>query len=270
MSMVLTRGHTQWDSSGPESRSRLTGFPGRPALLLSILLLCATASAQNASLPAPVTDIEPTVVSIDEYYDPLESFNRRVFGFNDFIYRHALIPLSVGYQKLVPAPARRSLLAAFRNLREPLNALYHGAQGEFKPAGNNLMRFAVNSTVGLLGLFDPAAAWMEIPAEPSSLNETLMWHGAAQGPFIVLPVFGASDLRSGLARITESYFHPVSFVTESPDTSALIAFDGFQLYAPAASSYSDITRESEDPYLYLRNLYLQGVARDQEVLDERE
>lgn len=241
------------------------------AILATVLFWLGSSAvcAQEPMLPSPVNDIEPTVVGIEEYYDPLESLNRRIFGFNDFIYRNALIPLSAGYQRVVPAPARSSLLSAFRNIQEPFNAVYHTAQGKFSPAGNNILRFAINSTIGLLGLFDPAEAWLNMEPAPSSLNETLMIYGVDQGAYVVLPFFGSSDIRGGLSQFTGSYFHPVSFVTNNPETTALISFDAFQLYAPAAESYIGITEGSEDPYLYLRNQYLQGVARDQDVIDER-
>lgn len=255
---------------------RLSAHPivraARAEAILAIVLFWLGSTvvlAQEPMLPSPVNDIEPTVVGSEEYYDPLEPLNRRIFRFNDFIYRNALIPLSAGYQRVVPAPARSSLLSAFRNIQEPFNAFYNTAQGEFRPAGSNILRFAINSTIGLLGLFDPAEAWLNIESAPNSLNETLMAYGVDQGAYLTLPFFGSSDIRSGLSQFAGSYFHPVSFVTNNPETSALISFDAFQLYAPAAESYIGITADSEDPYLYLRNQYLQGIARDQDTIDEQ-
>ncbi|GJM11683.1 MAG: lipoprotein [Pseudohongiella sp.] len=239
---------------------------------LTLLFLASSTSItaqEPPRLPSAVTNIEPTVVSFVEYNDPYESLNRRVFAFNDTLYKKALIPLSNGYQRIVPPPARESLIHVFRNLREPLNAIYHSAQGEFRPAGKNLLRFLVNSTIGVVGLFDPAESWLQLEEDASSLNETLMVHGVAQGPFIVLPLLGLSDARNAGSRLTESFYRPVSYISENPETTALIAFDIFQIFAPAAESYLTLTEESNDPYLYMRNQYLQSVARDQETIDAK-
>lgn len=248
-------------------------FRGRTLKALSVFIFLAFVQAGIAMediLPEPVIEIEPTVVSTAVYNDPFENVNRWVFGFNDKVYRYALSPVSKAYINVIPAPVQRSVSGVFSNLREPFYALFHTFQGELKPAGKNLARFAVNTTVGILGIFDPADAWFQLEKNATSLNETMMVYELKPGPYLVIPLLGPSDLRNAGSRLTESFFHPVQYVTEDPETSILIIFDSFQANAPMLNAYPDVIQESDDPYIYLRNQYLQGVARDQELLDERD
>lgn len=222
---------------------------------------------RDPTLPVVVEAFEPTVVSYNDYYDPFENLNRKIFNFNDFIYRKLLIPVSNGYVSLTPGPVRTGVNGVLHNLQEPLFALNHLLQADLNSAGNNVARFLVNSTVGLLGLFDPAENWLEIPRDDTTMSDTFTQFGFAQGPYMVLPVIGVSDLRNTVSRITGSALNPIRVVTDNPDTTGWILFDNFQLFAPSASAYIDLYSESTDPYIYFRNQYLQGVSRDQESQD---
>jgi phospholipid-binding lipoprotein MlaA len=105
-------------------------------------------------------ELAPTVVSYapETFNDPFESFNSPMFAFNDFMFRNILIPVGHGYQNLVPKPVRGGVTNFFSNIREPLNALNHVLQGNGSDTGVSVGRFLINSTIGLLGLFDPADA----------------------------------------------------------------------------------------------------------------
>lgn len=252
------------------------------ALFLVALLLaggCATvhgdrrveaarAGPPAERLPFPASrstaPIEPTVVGYPEYRDPLIWVNRGIFAVNDVTYRFLLIPLGKGYTRIVPRPVRGSVGNFFHNIKTPVYAVNHLFQLKPGPLGRDLLRFAVNSTVGLLGLFDPAKAWWGLEREETDFSETLGRYGAGYGIYLVLPLFGPSDLRKGASLVVDHFLDPVVYLTENPERTAIQGFDFFQAYAPGAERYETLRRKSEDPYVFFRNLHLQGAQRDAE------
>jgi phospholipid-binding lipoprotein MlaA len=208
------------------------------------------------------TVIEPTVVSYPEYRDPLIWMNRGIFAFNDVTYRYLLIPLGKGFTKVVPEPARDSIGNFFDNIKMPVNAVNHLLQLEPVPLGKDLLRFVINSTVGLAGLFDPADAWWDIEADPTGFDDTLAKYGAGYGFYLVLPILGPSDLRNTTSLVADHFLNPIIYLLENPERSGVQGFDAFQDYAPGAERYETLREKSEDPYIFFRNLYLQGVQRD--------
>lgn len=236
--------------------------PRRAASLLLAGLL-AGGCASTARKPPPERGVPPpTVVGYPERRDPLMRINRAVFAFNHVAYRFLLIPLSKGYNKAVPAPARRSVARFFHNLYTPLYAANHLLQLKPKAAGRSLARFVVNSTAGLGGLFDPARAWPGYEREEAHLKDTLARYGVGYGAYLVLPIAGPSDLREGLSILAEAFASPIPYLLGEPESSLVRAFDSFQVFAPYAETYETLRSKSEDPYTFFRNLHLQGLERD--------
>jgi phospholipid-binding lipoprotein MlaA len=217
---------------------------------------------EAAPRPAAEPGIEPTVVSYPESRDPLIHVNRAIFAFNDVTYRYLLIPLGKGYMRVIPDPIHRSVGNFFYNIKMPIYAVNHLLQLEPKPMGRNLLRFGINTTVGLLGLFDPAKAWWGLEREETDFDETLAQYGAGYGLYLVLPIFGPSDLRKGTSLVVDHFLNPIIYLTENPERSVIQSYDFFQEYAPEAERYETLRRKAEDPYTFFRNLYLQGVQRD--------
>lgn len=212
--------------------------------------------------PGGPTVIEPTVVSYPEYRDPLIRVNRGIFAFNDVTYRFLLIPLGKGYVKVVPVPVRNSIGNFFDNIKMPVNAVNHLLQLEPVPLGKDLLRFVINSTVGLAGLFDPAAARWDIEPDPTGFDDTLTKYGAGTGFYLVLPILGSSDLRNSVSLLADHFLNPIIYLLGNPERSVVQGFDNFQNYAPGAEQYETLREKSEDPYIFFRNLYLQGGQRD--------
>lgn len=210
--------------------------------------------------------LTPTVVTYDPvtFDDPLESINRPIFAFNDVIYRYLFIPVSKGYDTVVPDPVQTGVGNFFSNLREPLNLLNNLAQGEGKKSGTNLGRFLINSTVGLLGLFDPADAWFDLPEQTATIGDTLESYDVGYGNYLVLPILGQSDFRNAFSTISESILSPVHVISDSPQSTYLQGLDGFNDFVPTAPTYEELRAQSDDPYTFFRNMYLQSVLRDSE------
>ena len=184
------------------------------------------------------------------------------------MFRHVLIPASHGYQAVVPTPVRSGVSNFFSNIREPLNAVNHILQGNGSGLGSSVSRFLINSTVGILGLFDPAEDWFEIKEKKATLNQTLASYDTGYGAFLVLPFLGQTDTRNGFSTVVEGIVHPINMLTGSPDAFYIQAYGSFHEFAPQADSYETLQQKSEDPYLFFRNLYLQGVLRDQQFAEK--
>lgn len=246
----------------------------KPAESMSATEAMSNGQTVKVSTSQGEISVEPTVVSMaqtslnDEaaatvtYYDPWEGFNRAMFSFNHGAYEYVLTPVSNGYRAVVPAPARDSVGKFFDNLREPLNLLNHLFAGEVKQAGSNLGRFLINSTVGILGLFDPATSVFELEKQPQTIGDTLASWGVEPGPYLVLPILGQSDVRSGVSVLTEGFVHPVNHVTHSPHNYQLRAVDGLDDFSSQSDTYRTLYDEADDPYIFFRNQYLQAKKRD--------
>lgn len=224
----------------------------------------ASASIDTAAALPGLPPIEPTVVSAPQYRDPLIRVNRAIFAFNDVTYRYLLIPISTGYTKVVPKPARRSIGNFFHNVKTPIYVVNDLLQLKPRAFGRHLSRFVINSTVGIGGLFDPAKAWFKLDKTHTGFEDTLARYGAGYGIYLVLPLLGSSDLRNGPGRLADYFLNPIPYVTQEPETTGIMALDSLQDFAPGAEKYKKLRREVEDPYIFFRNLYLQGVERDAE------
>ncbi|MGE5160872.1 MAG: VacJ family lipoprotein [Betaproteobacteria bacterium] len=156
----------------------------RRALAVAVLVLLAFLSG-CATVP-PNAGQDPR--------DPLESFNRQVFEFNEGLDKVVLKPLAQAYDKVVPVPVQECLSNGFSNLREPSNALNNLLQGKAGTAVSDVCRFAINTTVGLLGCFDVATR-MGLEKSREDFGQTLAVWGVGNGPFLMLPLFGPSTIR---------------------------------------------------------------------------
>lgn len=213
-----------------------------------------------------VSEEEATVVGLDEYPDPLEKFNRVMFGFNDVMFTYVVIPLGNVYE-VIPGEVRNGVSRAFLNIREPLNMVNHLAQGRLGSAGQNAVRFVTNTILGVGGIFDAAEGLFGVAPKPTSFNDTFIRYGVGSGPYVVLPLLGPTDMRGGAASIVDNTLHPVRLITDNPETTYIIVFDNFQRVVPQMSTYVELRDQADDPYVYFRNQYLQTAARDEDSLN---
>jgi phospholipid-binding lipoprotein MlaA len=132
--------------------------------------------------------------------DPLEPFNRLMYNFNARFDRYVFLPVVDGYKWITPDPVEKGISNFFDNIREPLNVINNGLQFELEDSGVSLARFVINTTFGLGGLFD-AADRIGFYERKEDFGLTLGVWGVGDGPYLVLPLLGPSNLRdaTGLA-----------------------------------------------------------------------
>ena len=186
--------------------------------------------------------------------DPWERFNRPMHRFNMTLDRVALRPVAKTYQTLTPAPVRNGVRKFFSNLQQPLAALNLLLQGEPRPAGAAIGRFAVNATIGIGGFFDPASR-MDIPYRDADFGQTLGRWGWRDSRYLVMPIFGPGTVRDVGGRLATTRVSPVSWTAREYGWGVSVMY-GVDARANALQ-FDDLLREAEDDYLLVRDAYLQ-------------
>lgn len=142
-----------------------------------------------------------------EYPDPLESTNRKIFAFNRQVDKWLLDPVTKGYRFIVPKSARAALSRMFINLGSTKTIVNDFLQLEWKDTAVTTTRFVINSTIGIVGLFDVAAK-MGLPGHESDFGQTLALAGTPSGPYLIFPLLGPSNVRDATGSFTDVFFQP--------------------------------------------------------------
>ncbi len=228
--------------------------------VLLMLVLVGTA----ALAPAPALAGEETTMAEVDNGDPLEGFNRAIYRFNERVDRAILRPVAVRYVRYVPPKVRRGVKNFVSNLREPTTIVNDLLQGKVTQAGRDTMRFLLNSTVGLLGIFD-VAAHLDLHRNHEDFGQTFGKWGLPPGPYLVLPFLGPSSVRDAAGLVPQYMYTDLAsgveddglmwtiFATRAVDTRAdLLKAD-------------KVLEEQLDPYVFVRETYRQ--RRLSEVYD---
>jgi phospholipid-binding lipoprotein MlaA len=224
--------------------------PGGPAINADSTSSSASPAAdQNAKVPALAPEDE-------EDNDPFEGFNRAVYKFNDYFDRAILKPVAKGYDFITPNFIKKGISNVFRNLFEPTVIINDVLQGKFKQSASDTGRFVVNSTVGLLGLFD-VAKHLNMPAHNEDFGQTLGVWGVKDGPYLVLPFFGPSSIRDGVGLVADWETDPVTYIEDNTarwGTRALRFVDTRAQYLGASEI---LEQAADDEYVFRREAYRQ-------------
>lgn len=200
-------------------------------------------------------DFEPELIGMA---DPLESWNRAMFHFNDKLYFWILKPVSSGYRVILPQPIRRSVKHFFENLGFPIRFVNCLLQAKFQGAGTELARFSVNSTIGLAGFLDVAKQDLGIYEREEDFGQTLGVYGLGPGIYINWPILGASSLTDTVGLVGDAYLSPLNYLSETEYTIAIDAYELTNSTSLVLGDYEDLKRAAVDPYIALRDYYYQS------------
>ena len=206
-------------------------------------------------------------VSTDHIYDPFEETNRQIHEFNKSIDATVLAPAADAYGAVIPEEIREAVDNSANNLALPGQAVNHVLQGQVLDALQTAARFTLNSTLGLAGMFDPASdlGLFEIP---TTFGETLETYGIAEGPYLELPLIGASTVRATVGMLVDFAIDPLRQHIPSPEREYLFALKGLNIIGNR-HVYSDLVNillyESSDSYASQRIAYLQNMRHDPEA-----
>lgn len=188
--------------------------------------------------------------------DPFETFNRGVYRFNERLDKAVLRPTARAYRAVLPSFVRRSVSNVFSNVADVRVVLNNTLQGKFATAYGDFGRIAINSTLGVLGLFDVASE-AGIERHNEDFGQTLGWWGLPPGPFIMLPLFGPSSVRDTAGFVVDSLTDPVNYVDPSRAQNQLTATRLVNQRAELLDATKLRDAAALDPYLFTRNAYLQ-------------
>ncbi|PLW82772.1 hypothetical protein CWI75_09385 [Kineobactrum sediminis] len=196
----------------------------------------------------------PAIARAEAEADPFESINRPLFVFNDKVDEYLLRPTARGYRWVMPDPAEQGVTNFFSNLRD-VNAAVNGVlQGRPANAARASGRVLLNSTIGILGLFDVASR-MGLTPYRTDFGHTLAVWGFPQGPYLVVPLLGPKTVRSGTGTIFDGY---TSVESTIDDVRLRNSTRGLDLVSTRARLLKADDLISGDRYIFVRDAYLQS------------
>lgn len=228
----------------------------------SLVSGCATRPTDPAALEA-----------YNEANDPFEPANRAVFRFNQFVDNNAIRPAAIFYRNNVPEGLRDGVRNMGRTINAPVTFANDVLQLEFRRAGETLARFIINVVTGL-GVTDLATE-LGIEYHKEDFGQTLAKYGVPEGPFLMLPILGPSNIRDAAGLAADSVGDPMFVAARNINVGndavyGLMggsALAGFDLRARLIDVTDDLQRTSLDYYAALRSLYRQD--RDKEIRNGR-
>lgn len=224
-----------------------------------VLLVTTTALVGCASIPAGV---EPSP------HDPWESFNRSVFEFNEGLDAYLLKPVVAGYRFILPEFVRQGIYNFFSNYSDIYTALFNLLQGRLDYAFNDLMRVAVNTTMGLGGLLDLATPG-GLEKHKEDWGQTLGVWGVPAGPYVVLPFFGPSNVRDAFGTVAD--LESDYLFRFLPDVALRNSVTGLRVVNARNTYYEAgdlLDGAAIDKYSFMRDAYIQ--RREYQINEGRE
>jgi phospholipid-binding lipoprotein MlaA len=195
--------------------------------------------------------------------DSFPAFNRAMFTFNDKVFHYFLKPIYTGYNSMVPEKARVSVRNFYTNIKMPVRFFNCLFQAHFKGAGTEVLRFVINSTVGVAGFFDPAKSRFHLEKQDRDFGQTLGKYKMKPGTYIVWPFIGPSNVRDTVGLLGDGALNPLTWVSYffltpieslgnySYDTVNDVSID-------KGNTYESITKPAIDPYIALQDAYTQN------------
>jgi len=240
----------------------------RKLLSISVLLLLLQTGAVSAGATGS-EELKKSDVTADECF---EGFSRAMFKFNHTLDGAIFKPVAKGYRAL-PKGVRNGTSNVVNNLRSLLTLTNNLLQGDFDKAGNTAGRFAVNSTVGILGIWDPATSLGFEDEGKEDFGQTIGRWGSSSGCYLVLPILGPSTARDAVGLVGNMILDPVYQITHNTEVAnRSYSEHNFWYYRGAGSvdfraknieSFDSLEENSIDLYASLKSLYLQN--RSQQI-----
>ena len=266
---------------------KISGLRTALALCPFALLLLCSQPAHAAAKPADAKSARvadgPSNAAVEAEFDealgnqpagfpdPLEKVNRGTLALNQGLDHWIFNPITKTYQFLLPEPVRLSVRRVLANLNAPSVMANDLLQREWKDAGVTVARFAVNTTCGVAGVFDPAKSWGLQP-HSSDFGQTLALAGVPSGAYLVLPVLGPTTVRDGFGNVVDLLFRPMTYLLGPIDQLFFSTIQGGSAGLAARDEHSKelqmLEASSIDYYAALRNAFYQN--RTAEIWARRE
>lgn len=233
---------------------------------------------ESASATAPATDTASDNANAEAYADhpvgnpdPYEKFNRPMFVFNDKLDQFVLKPIATLYNKIVPKPLVKGISNIFSNIDTIPTVINDGLQGNIYQATSDFWRLGINSTIGILGFFDPATS-MGLEHNSEDFGLTLAQWGYKNSNYLVLPFFGPSTPRDGIGLPVDYYLFSIyPYITPVTARYELYGLGIVSRRADLLHFQNVMDQASLDRYVFLRDAYMQRrsylIQRNKELGD---
>ncbi|MEA3435301.1 MAG: VacJ family lipoprotein [Thermodesulfobacteriota bacterium] len=189
--------------------------------------------------------------------DPLSFWNRAMFHFNDKFYFWLLKPVARGYKAVIPGVVRTGARNFFRNIFTPIRLTSCILQGKVKAGGTEITRFVVNSTVGILGVADPAQKYFKLEMSDEDFGQTLGVYGIGNGFYLVWPLLGPSTLRDSVGMAGDWFLNPINYVQSVEASVAIWSYEKINETSFRIGDYESIKEAAVEPYEAFRDAYIQ-------------
>ncbi|SDG86562.1 MlaA family lipoprotein [Roseospirillum parvum] len=239
----------------------VTANPDAPATLarLSAPSVPQTTAVQLAADPSVATDA-PQLAALEDTpdyaHDPLEPFNKTMFGINEFAL-FFLQPVTRNYDALTPPWVKDRVSSVFDNAAAPVTLANDLLQQEWDRAFVTFQRFLINSSFGILGLFDMADAHFGLPPHKEDFGQTLGTYGVGDEIYLVLPLIGPTNPRDMVGRFVDGYFDPFTYLAHSDVRTGRSVASGVLSASDAQPKLDEVRKSSVDYYAAIRALYRQ-------------
>ena len=189
--------------------------------------------------------------------DPFEPFNRAMFSFNGQVDQYALKPVALGYRAVTPKFFRTGVSNVLSNLNAPVVFANDVLQVAPSRAGTTLARFGINSTIGVVGIFDVAKG-MGLEKHSEDFGQTLGRWGVGAGPYLVLPLLGPSSVRDGVGGVVDVAFQPLNYAEFDGDDAVRVTRTVLTVVSAREANIEaldSLAATAIDPYVTFRSTY---------------
>jgi phospholipid-binding lipoprotein MlaA len=246
----------------------IVGFFVATSLPLPLLPLFAEDGPRVRSVLDDEEDVAPP-----DIYDPWEPMNRGIFWFNDRVDVYVLEPVARGYDNVMPDAAQRGVGNFFKNLRYPSHLVSDIIQGKGQQALEHTGQFLINTTLGVVGIFDVAESFGLSPKE-EDFATALASYEVPAGPYLVIPFIGPSNVRDGVGLLVDTVLNPLYWLSfaggssdvETPVTVGLTTLKFVDIRAGLLDAVETAKGASLDYYLFMQGAYYQyrdGLLKDE-------
>jgi phospholipid-binding lipoprotein MlaA len=188
--------------------------------------------------------------------DPIEGFNRAMFTFNEGVDKALIKPAAQGYEAALPLPLRTGVSNFFANIADVFISVNNLLQGKPAEAASDMGRVVVNSTIGILGLFDVASD-LGLEKHDEDFGQTFGRWGVGDGAYVVLPLYGPHTTRDVVGEALDLKADPVAHVDNVPTRNVLLVTRLIRDRAAQLPADKLIEEAALDKYSYIRDAYLQ-------------
>lgn len=245
----------------------MTGLAGSFFAVVAINAVAAQAPAAGDAIAQSDEEVRfADDVPADDVNDPFEPVNRVIFQFNVGLDKAILRPTAIAYREVLPLGARRSVTDFLDNLETPVVLLNDILQFKLSRAGVTVSRFAINTTIGFFGFFDPAEE-LGLARHDEDFAQTLGYWGIPEGPYLMWPLLGPLPPRDAVGFMVDRLTNPVDYALrdELLIDGAIFAADLVDVRHQVIDEVDELERTSVDYYAAVRSLYRQSI--NDEILD---